>query len=427
MFVKKKICLQLFLLTKHTNLCIHNWRKEVIEVMFQIILRGGVIIDPSQKINKMGSVAISNGKIVAIGNDISDAKAEKVFDLDGKIIAPGLIDIHCHPADGIVSLGCPPDEIGLNRGVTTLCDAGSTGAANFGTMRRYVIEPAKTDIFCFLHLANTGLITLPWNDELWDEHDISIDYSKQVIEANRDIIKGIKIRAVQSLADGLGIKGVEIAKKLSNDVNLPLMMHIGIHRNHIPNDRMDDFSRAAVSLLEEGDILSHYLTWESGGLILKDGTVYPELEAAKKRGVILDSCHGLNHFSFAIARHAIAKGLIPTVISSDMVSIVLPVAQSLSVIMSKFISLGLTLDQVVEMATFNPARALGEENKRGGLKPGMIADITVMELQKGDYIFGDGGGGEIIHGEALLEPRMVFKAGEVMPAYSGYHIPPACS
>lgn len=391
--------------------------------MFQILLKGGLIIDPSQKIYKMGSVAISDGKIAAIGEDISEAKAEKVFNMDGKIITPGLIDIHCHPADGIVHGGCP-DEIGLNRGVTTLCDAGSTGAANFGTMRRYVIQHAKTDIFCFLNFANTGIITRPWDDELWDEHDINFDSSKQVVESNKDIIKGIKIRAIQCLVDGLGIKAIEIAKKLSNNFNLPLMMHIGNQGDRIPRDRMDDFSRASVSLLEEGDILSHYLTWQSGGMILKNGTVYPEVEAAKKRGVILDACHGLSNFSFSIARHAIAKGLIPTVISSDMTTFGLPVLQSLSVIMSKFINLGLTLDQVIEMTTLNPARALGEENKRGNLRPGMIADITVMELNKGDYIFGDGRGGEIIHGEALLEPRMVFKAGKVMPAYSGYHIPP---
>jgi dihydroorotase len=108
-----------------------------------------------------------------------------------------------------------------------------------------------------------------------------------------------------------------------------------------------------------------------------------------------------------------------------MTYIGLPVVQSLPVVMSKFISLGLTLDQVIEMTTSNPAKALGEENRRGSLKPGRVADITVMELKKGNYIFGDGRGGEMIRGEALLEPSMVFKAGKVMPAYSGYHIPPA--
>ena len=389
--------------------------------MFEILLKGGLVIDPSQGIHKKGSVAIQDGKIVAVGEDASEAEAEKVFNMEGKIIAPGLIDIHCHPAAGFAWLGAPADEIGLNSGVTLLCDGGTSGAANFEALRLLIVEPAKTDILCFLNLSNTGLITLP---EIWCEQNIDIESSKQVIEANPDIIKGVKIRAIQSVADGLGLKGIELAKKLAKDVNLPLMMHVGETRSRIPGDKMDDFSRAAVSLLEKGDILSHYLTWEPGGMILKDGTVYPELEAAQKRGVVLDSCHGLNHFSFTIARHAIAKGLIPTVISTDLCSMVLAAAQSLAVVMSKFINMGLTVDQVIEMTTINPAKALGEEKKRGSMKPGMSADITVLELTKGDYTFGDGTGGEIIHGEVLLEPRMVFKAGEGMPAYSRYHIPP---
>jgi len=387
--------------------------------MVEILLKGGLVIDPSQGIHKKGSVAIQDGKIAAVGEDPSEA--EKVFDMEGKIITPGLIDIHCHPAAGFSWLGVPPDEIGLNSGVTLVCDGGTSGAANFEALRLFIVERAKTDIFCFLNLSSTGIIKIP---EIWCEQNIDVESSKQVIEANPDIIKGVKIRAVQSVADGLGIRGIELAKKLAKDVNLPLMMHIGETRSRVPGDKMDDFSRAAVSLLEKCDILCHYLTWEPGGMILKDGTVYPELEAARKRGVVLDSCHGLNHFSFTVARHAIAKGLVPTVISTDMASMVLPAAQSLAVVMSKFIHMGLSLDQVIEMTTINPAKALGEEKKRGSLKPGMSADITVMELTKGDYTFCDGTGGEIIPGEELLEPRMVFKAGQWMPAYSRYHIPP---
>ena len=389
--------------------------------MVEILLKDGLVIDPSQGIHNKGSVAIHDGKIVAVGEDASEAEAEKVFNMEGKIVAPGLIDIHCHPAAGFSWLGAPADEIGLNSGVTLLCDGGTSGSANFEALRLFIVEPAKTDIFCFLNLSSTGIIKIP---EIWCEQNVDVESSRQVIEANGDIIKGVKIRAVQSVADGLGIKGIELAKKLAKDVSLPLMMHIGETRGRIPNDKMDDFSRAAVSLLEEGDILSHYLTWEPGGMILKDGTVYPELEAARKRGVVLDSCHGLNHFSFTIARHAVGKGLIPTVISTDMASMVLPAAQSLAVVMSKFLTMGLSLDQVIEMTTINPAKALGEDKRRGSLRPGMRADITVMELTRGDYTFCDGTGGEIIHGEALLEPRMVFKAGKGMPAYSRYHIPP---
>jgi dihydroorotase len=311
--------------------------------------------------------------------------------------------------------------VGLNTGVTLLGDGGTAGAANFDALRRLVIQPAKTDFVCFLNLATAGLITLP---EIFGPHDIDVEFSKRVAQANRDLIRGIKVRAIQPLAEGLGVKGIEMAKKLASDLGLPLMIHIGETRPRMEKDGMDDFSRAAVSLLEKGDILSHYLTWEPGGMILRDGTIYPELEAAKKRGVYLDSCHGVNHFSFTIARHGLAQGFIPSIISTDMATSGLPVIQSLSVLMSKFLNLGLTLDQVIEMTTLNPAKAIGSEGTRGTLKAGVPANITVMELLKGDYLFSDGKGCESLRGTFLLEPRMVFKSGEMRPAYSRYHIPP---
>jgi dihydroorotase len=389
--------------------------------MFDILLRGGLLVDPSQGLHRPGTVAIKDGKIASVGGNEAGVEARKVIPMEGKIIAAGLIDIHCHPVAGFAELGVPADEIGLNSGVTLLCDGGSSGWANFEALQKFIVNPAKTDMFCFLNMASTGLIAMP---EIWSERNMGPEHARQTIESHGEVIKGVKIRAVQALAEGVGLRAIEIAKKLANDVNLPLMLHIGETRARMPRDKMDDFSRAAVSLLEGGDILSHYLTWEPGGLILRDGTVYPELEAAKKRGVILDSSHGLNHFSFIIARHAIRMGLLPTVISTDMASINLSVVQSLPMLMSKFINMGLSLDQVIEMTTINPARALGEEERRGSLKTGRPADMVVLEMTKGAYVFGDGKGGGTLDGDVILEPRMVFKGGELMPAYNRYQMPP---
>jgi dihydroorotase len=330
--------------------------------------------------------------------------------------------VHCHPNAGFREGGIPADEMGVNSGVTFLCDGGSAGAANLETFRLVIIDRAKTGVVCCLNLSKTGLLNIP---EICSEHDVDIDWSRRVIEANRDIIRGVKIRFIQGLADSLGMKAVEGAKKLATEFRMPLMVHLGAKRRRVPNDKMDDFSRTAVSLLERGDILSHYLTWEPGGLILPDGTVYPELPAARDRGVWLDSCHGLSNFSFAITRHALAQGLIPSIISTDMSAGGETSTQSLPVVMSKFLNMGLTLDQVIEMTTIAPALALGEEANHGSLKPGRAADVTVLELLNGDYLFSDGLGGGLLRGDKLLEPRMVIKAGEVMPAYSHYVIPKA--
>ncbi len=389
--------------------------------MYDILLKGGRLVDPSQEMNRAGSVAIRDGRIAAVGEDVKDEEAKEVLSLEGKIVTPGLIDLHCHPAAGFAEIGVPTDEIGLNSGVTLLCDGGTSGGANFDAMRLLIIDRCKTEVVCFLNLSNTGLIKIP---EIWSDRNIDVDLSRKVIEKNRDLIKGIKVRAVEALAQGPGMKAIETAKKLATDLKLPLMMHIGETRRRRENDPMDAFSRAAVSVLERGDILSHYLTWEPGGMFPREGMVYPELETARRRGVILDSCHGLNHFSFKIARAAIEIGMAPDVISTDLSMVVSQVTPSLVVVMSKFLHLGLTLDQVIEMTTINAAGSLKEEGRRGSLKSGFSADITVMELTKGDYIYRDGTAGETIHGEVLLEPRMVLKSGKMMPAYSRYRIPP---
>jgi dihydroorotase len=389
--------------------------------MYDVILRHGEIVDPSQDLHKIASVAIQDGKIAEIADDISESKAKKIIPVEGKIITPGLIDIHCHPGAGLVWIGVPADEIGLNMGVTLLGDAGTSGWANFQAFRSLIVEKARTDILCFLNLASTGLATLP---EIWSEKDLDLPRMADMVASNRELIRGIKLRCVEALEGSVGIKAVEIAKKIAVDHRLPLMIHIGETRKRTDDPKMDNFSRAAVSLMERGDILSHYLTWEPGGLILKDGTVYPELLDARKRGVLLDSCHGLNHFSFAIARHALNVGMIPDVVSTDLATTSLPAAQSLVIAMSKFLNLGLSLDQVIKMATINPAKALGEDGKRGSLKPGMLADLTILKLERGNFIFSDGTGGTRISGEVLLEPTGVFKEGKFYPAFSGYHIPP---
>ncbi len=389
--------------------------------MYDVVLRKGEVVDPSQEIHKVASVAIESGKIAEVADDISESKAKKVIPAEGKIITPGLIDIHCHPGAGVSWIGVSADDVGLNMGVTLLGDGGTSGWANFQAFRSLVVEKAKTDVLCFLNLASTGLATLP---EIWSEKDLDIPRMAEVIASNREIIRGIKLRCIQALEQSMGIKAVEMAKKIAADSRLPLMIHVGETRKRTDNLKMDEFSRAAAALLERGDILSHYLTWEPGGLILKDGTIYPELLAARKRGVVLDSCHGLNHFSFTIARHALNAGMIPDVVSTDLATTSLPAAQSLVVAMSKFLNMGVSLDQVIQMATINPARAIGEEGRRGSLKPGMPADLTMMKLERGSFIFSDGTGGERMVGEVLLEPTGVFKAGRFYPAFSGYHIPP---
>jgi dihydroorotase len=389
--------------------------------MYDLVLKGGMVIEPAKGIHEIRDVAVKNGMIADVAYDIPTSEIGKVIPVTGRIVTPGLIDLHCHPGTGVRRNAVDPDEIGVYSGVTTLCDGGTTGAANFHQFRKYAIEHAKTDIFCFLNMSLTGLVTKP---EIRAEYDIDPEMTRQVIEENLDVIKGIKLRALSPLAKCMGIRAIEIAKKLSTTVKLPLMLHIGEPRDRLNKDFMDNFTREAVRLMEKGDILSHFMTWGAGGLILSDGTVYPELLEAKKRGVLLDSCHGSSSFSFSIASHAIRQGLLPTVISTDLGRMSLSSVQSLLITMSKFLNLGLTIDQVVQMTTTNPAEAIGEESGRGSLKTGIPADVTVMEIVQGEYLFSDCKGGGKLQGTHILEPRLVLKDGVEMPCLSRYQIPP---
>ena len=280
-------------------------------------------------------------------------------------------------------------------------------------------NPSITDTFCFINIAKAGLASIP---EIKGNSDIDLEGAKKIIEGNRDIVRGIKIRGIQSVVESVGVKAVELAKKIGSELGLSVMIHIGEARDRVPDDFMDSFTREAIKLLDQGDIISHILTRLPGGLIRPDGTIAQELWDAQKRGVILDACHGLWHFSFEVAKHALKQGLLPTVISTDLAEPNVTVVQSLLVTMSKFLNLGLTIDQVVEMATVKSAIAIGEPN-RGTLRPGNIADISVLELVQGDFIFSDGRAGNRLRGKMLLEPRLVIKSGKEMPCCSRYHVP----
>ncbi|NNG01168.1 MAG: amidohydrolase family protein [Desulfobacteraceae bacterium] len=383
--------------------------------MYDLLLKSGLVIDPANDIHEVRDVAVKNGKVAIVEKNITHTESRTVVPVHGRLVTPGLIDVHCHLGNGSRPVNADPDLIGIHSGVTLLCDGGTTGAANFNYFRGLAAGKAKTDLVCFLNLAVNGMVKDP---EITGDGDIDIEATKNVIEANRDVIKGIKLRAVTGLSENIGIIAIETAKKLATEVNLPLMLHIGEPRTRVENDALDCYSRESVGLLEKGDIISHFMRMSSGGLVLEDGTVYPELIAARKRGVVLDSCHGMGNFSFAAAEIAIRNGLVPDVISTDMGYASQPIVQSLLVTMSKVLNMGLTIDQVVAMTTINPANAIGEDTRFGSLTPGSMANVLVMENVEGDYLFSDGYGGGRLQGTQLLEPRLILKNGISIPCLS---------
>ena len=376
--------------------------------MYQTIIRGGNLIDPSQGINRVMDVGIRDGRIAALAPQISDLEGADIIEAAGLTVTPGLIDMHAHVAREI-PLGTSPDLAGVSRGVTTVCDGGSTGSANFAAFLKDGILPAQTDVFGYLHIARTGLREMP---EISGWEDIDAAAAVATARAHPDVIKGIKFRAVMPAAADPGIEMARTAKKVAAEAGLPLMVHIGDGLCGDHGDVVEAFTRELTDLLEAGDIITHIYSGAPGGLIKADGSVFPELRAAIDRGVLLDSAHGRPNLSFQVARAGLAAGILPDIISTDLAATnVDNLIFSLVLTMSKFLALGLNLEQVITMTTLNPARALGEETRRGSLRPGAPADVSILKLVAGDYTFHDGMIGNQATGETLILPELTLKNG----------------
>ena len=377
--------------------------------MYDLLIKGGTVIDPSQNIDDKRDVAIIGDKIAKVAKDIPAKEARKVVAAEGKVVTPGLIDVHCHVYDGIYINGAEPDAAGVRQGVTTVVDGGTAGEATFGGFPRYVIPAARTTVYCFLNLSSTGLSVQP---ELRDWTEINLDAIAATIQSNRDIIKGIKVRLVGTLIAGEGVEVIRRAKEEAKKFSLPIMVHIGDRWKQVS----PTLTQECLPLLEAGDILSHIYTAQPGSALRPDGTMMPELSEAMERGVVLDISNGRtgSNFSFDVARKGIAQGILPTTLSTDVNRPSLTYSVfGLTVTMSKFLALGLDLVQVIAMSTINPARAIGEESRIGSLKPGMNADVSILEVLSGTWKVQDP---EQPTMAKLISPVMTIKSGWEIPA-----------
>ncbi|WP_066497435.1 amidohydrolase/deacetylase family metallohydrolase [Abyssisolibacter fermentans] len=334
---------------------------------YDVILKGGKIID--HKINLYGDydILIHNGYIHEIGKSIITEKTTRIIDVSGMYIIPGLIDMHTHVYPDETSLGINADDIGVNMGISTVVDAGSAGALNFEKFRDDVIKNSKTNVYSFLNISKYGL---KHGGELTDLNNIDLNLNKKVINDNRAYIKGIKVRASKSVVGKLGIKPIMIAKKFAKEMKLPLMVHIG----NEPPKIID-----VLNILDKGDIVTHIYHGKPGGMFDCNGKVLKEVEEAYKRGVIFDVGHGTASFNFNIAKAAIKLGLKPRTISTDIHArnFNSPV-KSLLITMSKFLVLGLSVEEILECVSRNASKILDVDNH---IFKGNIADIAVLELK----------------------------------------------
>jgi dihydroorotase len=351
--------------------------------MYDLLLKGGSVLDPAQDLRGALDVAVQDGKIAAVAANIPASEARRVVHVPGKTVTPGLIDLHTHVFDGVAANGVHPDIAGVHAGVTTVVDAGSSGCATFSAFPRHILPKCETEVIPLLHICQTGLAT---NPDIIAESSIDLESTLRVAREHKGLVKGIKARMVSPALEIFGMAMPRLAKRAARESGVPLMVHIGdTTKRYDPN-----VVRELLPLLEAGDIVTHLFTANPGGVLDTNGKLVPEAKELAARGVWLDTAHGRMNFGFNVGRRVLDQGLTPHCISTDLT---IPgranTVHSMVEIMARFLGMGFTLEQVIAMSTVNPARAIGEVNRLGSLAVGRQADISVLEVREGRWVVYD--------------------------------------
>ncbi len=374
--------------------------------MYDLVLKGGRVVDPSAGLDGKQDIAVQDGKIARIAPDIAVAEATRAIDVMGKVVTPGLIDLHAHVFEGVNRTAVNPDLGGVYSGVTTIVDAGSAGAATFGAFPKHIIPNVQTEVIPFLHICLTGLAT---NPDIVAEASVNLDETLKVAAEHKGLIRGIKARMVSPALEIMGMEMPKLAKRAARESGIKLMVHIGdTAKRYDPT-----VIRKLLPLLDAGDILTHYFTANPGGVLDANGKLVPEAREAADRGVWLDTAHGRMNFSFEVGRRCIDQGLLPHCISTDLtVPGRLNTVHSMVEIMTRFLGLGFTLPQVVTMSTSNPAKAVGVSDRLGTLAVGRQADVSVLEIREGQWVVHDVLGAGLPVTKAVV-PFLTLKRGTV--------------
>lgn len=389
---------------------------------FDLLLKGGRLLDPRRDIDDQVDVAIRAGRIARVARGLDPSGATRVLDVRGLVVTPGLIDIHTHVAGAIrrtvgEEMYVEPDLAGVNSGITTVVDAGSVGAYSFGGFLRLVVPSAKTRVISFINAGVLGILQAP---EIRDRASMDVDATVATIRAHPDLIRGVKFRMVSPAIVDLGLELPVTAKRMAVEGGVRVMVHVGDIIKDDPKGA-ELAPRLLSEVLTAGDIVTHTTSHRVGALIGKDGRLLPQVYEARQNGVFFDVGHGMANFTFRSAKSVLDEGFVPDTLSSDLtVRGRAGPLKSLAEVMGKFMALGLTLQDVTRMTTSNAARAIGMETEIGSLAEGRVADVSVLEVVEGDWLFRDNFGGTL-RGRSAIVPRLAIRAGAMMPVDYGPH------
>lgn len=379
---------------------------------FDLVIKGGEVIDPSQALRGKRDVGIRWGKVQAVEADIPATQALKVIDASNRIVTPGLVDLHAHVYPYGSAIGLPADETVPYQCVTTVVSAGDAGANNFAALRRHIAAQTRTRMYAFVHIANNGLSAFPVA-ELYNIDNAQIDACAMALAENPDFAIGVKVRMSENVIFPHGIEPLKRAIQAcerSGVAGSKVMVHIG---GVATGSLMSDI----LNLLRPGDVLTHAYSGFPNVAgqqtnILQDGKILPAATEAKKRGVIFDVGHGGASFDFTVAEAAIPAGCGPDTISSDLhaVSGNTPGMPFLPWVMSKFLALGYPLEEVIAKATIKPAQIINRAPLLGTLQIGAPGDVAIMDLVEGPISFVDTRGNKR-EGKTYLKPVQTVNNG----------------
>jgi dihydroorotase len=378
---------------------------------FDLVIKGGEVLDPSQSLRAKRDIGIRFGAIEALAADIPADKGLKVLSAAGKLVTPGLIDLHAHVFPYGSAIGIPADELVPFQATTTLVSAGDAGANNIAAFRRAIVGQTRARLYAFVHIANIGLAGFPV-PELYNIDFAQTDAAAKAVAENADLVLSIKVRMSENVIAKHGLEPLKRAIQacVIAGTGAKVMCHIG-------GVETPELMSQILDLLRAGDVLTHSYSGApniAGKFtnIVQDGRLLPAALAAKQRGVIFDVGHGGGSFDYTVAEVALPAGAGPDTISSDIhvFSGNSPGMPYLTWVMSKFLNMGLTLEQVVAMATVNPAKVINRAPKLGTLQVGAPADVSLLEVVEGPVEFVDTRNNKR-QGKVHLKPSGVVMAG----------------
>ena len=370
---------------------------------YDLVIKNGTVLDPKTKLYGKKDIGIVSGKIRSIENSISDNHAIDIIEAKDKLILPGLVDLHVHVWWGVAHLAVEADPFCLERGVTTAIDAGSSGANTIAGFERYVISKAKTRILAFLHISGMGQL----DNDIGELEDIRWARIEKAIEASTlhsDSIVGIKVRLSHDIVGKNDIEAFERALAVAKEINKPLMIHIGGTYNTLEQ---------ILPKMRSGDIITHSFTQRPHGILDNNNKIIDIALDAYKRNVIFDVGHGAGSFSFPVAEACLEQNIVPGTISSDIHKYNArgPVFDLLTTL-SKYLYLGLSLNDVISKASFVPAEAIGMDSNIGTIQIGSDADIAIVEhIKDRKFNFHDSEN-NVRLGKELLVPEITLRKGE---------------